>query len=424
MICPNCNSEKTRKSGFNDNGSQRYYCNNCHKKFTPGFSPLPKVNKECPYCHSTNTKRGGSLASGAKRYICKDCKKGFSDNTIVREEVHEICPVCNSTNINRCGKNPSGSQRYFCKDCHKRFTKDIKIRPIKYWEVRCPVCHNRYSVKAGVTGNGNQYYKCTKCNHKFLENPVYVHTTEETKNLILKMYVEGKHKKDIAKELGISDKTIYKYTKGLTHTTAQDKVRAYIIKEVLNGRDLNDLAKEVNYKPNSIMSIMTPIYKMERVTGIRRNKVINYLLENKTIEETAKLCKCSIFAVKNIKKNYVTKFLKRKNKLNVLTALKEILNGKNIKQVCKVYNVQEKNMQKRLEKFYNQEELTDSQKSLIYKFGVQCRVPAGYLAPYVPCSIKKCNEFLSKYNIPEKQEYVLDERERTFDNIWLDSFVK
>jgi transposase-like protein len=35
VICPYCKSERTKKSGKNGSGSQRYRCLNCTRRFTP-----------------------------------------------------------------------------------------------------------------------------------------------------------------------------------------------------------------------------------------------------------------------------------------------------------------------------------------------------------------------------------------------------
>jgi len=40
ITCPQCQtSENQGKAGFNKSGSQRYYCRNCHRRYTPEPTP-------------------------------------------------------------------------------------------------------------------------------------------------------------------------------------------------------------------------------------------------------------------------------------------------------------------------------------------------------------------------------------------------
>ena len=214
--CPHCNGRKLRKAGHNESGTQRYLCKTCGKKFTPGntIGIIPE-GVECFYCHSTNLKKGGHLASGSQRYQCKDCGRYFSDKTIEREPITDSCTSCGSNNIRRCGHNACGSQRYICRDCGKRFTINPMTKQAPRFDKECPICHNKKAVRAGHTGQGKQYWKCTECGHKFLTDGKYTHLTEVTKELIVELLQAGLNKVEIAKQLGISVRSVYDYTKGM-----------------------------------------------------------------------------------------------------------------------------------------------------------------------------------------------------------------
>ena len=206
--------KNNRKSGKNDSGTQRYYCNVCGHKFTIGSIIGTFIDKLCPYCKGHNLKRAGQLRSGAKRYFCKDCNKHFSDVTIV-DEKKTPCTHCSSTAVVKCGLSSHGHQRWKCKTCGTRFTEEPMVKAPQLWEKTCPKCGHKYATKAGMTGDRKQYWKCKECNHKFLLDGKYRQTDEMEREYVVKLLEEGKTKAEISEMTGISYKTIYHITKGM-----------------------------------------------------------------------------------------------------------------------------------------------------------------------------------------------------------------
>ena len=69
------------------------------------------------------------------------------------------------------------------------------------------------------------------------------------------------------------------------------------------------------------------------------------------------------------------------------------------------------------------ENITTEQKANIVKFGIGAAVPVEYVAPYIPCSIKKCQEILSKYTVKPRKKYERTEQEKHQDWYDLDKYI-
>lgn len=78
----------------------------------------------------------------------------------------------------------------------------------------CPKCQHTNFVKAGFN-NGRQRYKCKGCSHYFsVKKPIH-HKSNETKQMAIKMYLEGLGFRAIGRLLNISHQTVYKWVKQL-----------------------------------------------------------------------------------------------------------------------------------------------------------------------------------------------------------------
>ncbi|OOR87770.1 hypothetical protein B0182_11505 [Moraxella bovis] len=63
--------------------------------------------------------------------------------------------------------------------------------------------------------NGRQRYKCKGCSHYFSVKKPIRHKSNETKQMAIKMYLEGLGFRAIGRLLNISHQTVYKWVKQL-----------------------------------------------------------------------------------------------------------------------------------------------------------------------------------------------------------------
>lgn len=78
-------------------------------------------------------------------------------------------------------------------------------------KVICPSCKSDQVVEAGNTSNNKQRYKCRNNNCQkftFILEYSYLGILPEVKNKIIKMAMNGSGIRDIARVLGISQKTV------------------------------------------------------------------------------------------------------------------------------------------------------------------------------------------------------------------------
>ena len=76
----------------------------------------------------------------------------------------------------------------------------------------CPKCQSQHFVKAGFN-NGRQRYKCKLCNHYFSVQKPVRHKSDETKQMAIKMYLEGLGFRAIGRLLNVSHQTAYRWVK-------------------------------------------------------------------------------------------------------------------------------------------------------------------------------------------------------------------
>lgn len=384
-ICPHCGG-RTRKSGYNDSGSQRYLCLDCGKK-SSGNTTLKYFRDyesgiECPFCHSKYIKKGGHLKDGTQRYECKGCKKFFSSKTIIKEDLGKECPRCHSHRIGTSGHNRNGSIRYRCLDCKSRFSDNPIIRIPANHPIQCPKCNHVGAKRAGKTGNGSQYYICKNCGHKYLEHPIQVKLSEEQFNEMIKERIIGIPVTTLSEKYNKSPKTIYNITKPYMTLINKQEIELMRLKHIeeLEEKRMSELRRQ-----EQLMEML------KRLEGTKR---MNMIIERENMSEESRQNIKSL-----LKSGYEAK------KISEMTG-STIAVIKDLEASCTRY-----------------EKLTEEQEQLIVKFGVGCSVPADYLAPYVPCSLRACKRVLSQYKVPEKKQFVVDEREKSFDKIWLNSFL-
>lgn len=159
--------------------------------------------------------------------------------------------------------------------------------------------------------------------------------------------------------------------------------------------------------------------KFKWTTDTDKDNIITLRNEGKTITEICKLTGLSPKTISKVLKEKfdLIKLPKTKQELTVELIKTLSLSGASIKEICAksgytpsgVYNILRK--------------ISPEQKALIIHFGVGCAVPAEYIAPYIPCSVKLVNDILSKYKIPKRKQYILTEKEKLDDRMTLEAFL-
>lgn len=423
--CPHCGSTHFHKAGFLASGKQRYLCNDCKK----GFSSFLNKNEilDCIYCKSKNVIRHGIIA-GQQEYLCKDCNKRYTENTIIKEQVkdpcpycggkltvkgwsnnHTVrryvckscgkslsgdiskynkmeklkpCPYCNSTNVKKSGKLASGSQRYYCNDCNKQYSENTVIKEAAYRPDKCPKCGESQIRLCGKSREGKQRYLCVSCNYKFVENPqikeaqTYTKTCPKCQNT------------QVVKNGKTHGKQYWKCTKCGHKFLEQQKYR---------------------HKTEDQKESFVALYQ----AGVTQKQIAEQL--NTSVKTVYRILK------ENQALKTETKTPQGKTRQLIVEA---ILKGANMQHISKVTNFDTKILRDIMRYEYAKEKLTEQQKDLIIKFGVNCAVPVDYLAPYIPCSQRMCKQILRGYEIKEKKLEPLTEQQKAFDRLELDKFIR
>jgi transposase-like protein len=434
--CPICGGELKYKGWSNNGHSRRYLCRECGKSFSgedPTKLKVKVVEKPCPYCGSENIKKGGHLKSGAKRYVCNDCGKGYNENTVltVRKYRPKECPKCHGTHINCSGyETKTHKQRYKCVDCGYKFVENPTQPTFKQWDIECPYCHNIGAKKAGVSSNRKQYFICLKCNHKFMENQHHQHTTPELRANVIRDLELGMTKIDISVKYGVSEKTIRTITRGKELAWRRIQREQTILEN--KKKKLKIQKTKLEFRKRNVEQLKNKIVYNYSCYGVSLEEnlckefdsLFNLYLEDKikkyTLEEQFKVLLEKGYPIMEQKQKEHEIKLKRQRKFYMI---KEILEGNTEESVASKYNIDIKHLQDILEKYYEMEDITERQKTDIIKFGIGAAVPVEYIAPYIPCSIKKCQKILSKYTIRKRQKYERTETDKHQDWYELDKFI-
>lgn len=76
----------------------------------------------------------------------------------------------------------------------------------------CPKCKSTHLVKAGFA-YGKQRHRCKECNHYFTVMRKSTKKSDETKQMAIKMYLEGLGFRAIGRLLNISHQTAYRWVR-------------------------------------------------------------------------------------------------------------------------------------------------------------------------------------------------------------------
>lgn len=296
--CPKCGG-KLRYKGWSNNGTvRRYICSNCKTGFSGDINNLVDrtIEKKCPYCGGDHIKRCGKLKSGVTRYYCNDCKKGFNENTQPKETMPHCCPKCGNTELKYCGFQENGKQRYKCVSCGHKFVKEPQVVFYKKHNKKCPRCGHDWAKKAGKT-NGKQYYICLSCNHKYLENRQVHHLTLQENELIKSMFQQGITIKEIAEQIGTTERTI------------RNKFNEYrkiaAIKDIFKGISEQQVCKKHRITLNKIQDMLKDLYKKEKLSDASKGLIYKFGVQLAVPADfIAPYIPCSIHACEKYLSNY------------------------------------------------------------------------------------------------------------------------
>lgn len=352
--------------------------------------------KICPHCNSTKVRKSGKLPSGKQRYLCATCGKYHSEGNPIKKVEYHTCPHCGGR-TRKSGYNDSGSQRYLCLDCGKKSSGNTTLKYFRDYEsgIECPFCHSKYIKKGGHLKDGTQRYECKDCGKFFSSKTV------------------------IKEDLGKECPRCHSHRIGTSGHNRNGSIR------------YRCLDCKSRFSDNPIIRIPAnhPVQcpKCDHIGAKKAGKTGNgsqyYICKkcgHKYLEHPIQV---------KLSEEQFNEMIKER----IIGVPVAILAEKYNKSPKTIYNItkpfmylinkQELELKRLKSMKFLEEELTEEQEQLIIKFGVGCSVPATYLAPYVPCSIKTCKRVLSRYEIPKKKHFVIDDKEKSFDKFWLNSFL-
>ncbi len=74
---------------------------------------------------------------------------------------------------------------------------------------QCPHCHtSKNQVKNGFTQSGSQIYKCKLCNRKYTPRPKSVGHSLETKQMAIRLVLDGNSQRQAARHVGVAPQSI------------------------------------------------------------------------------------------------------------------------------------------------------------------------------------------------------------------------
>ena len=83
--------------------------------------------------------------------------------------------------------------------------------------MRCPKCKTQSKqVKNGLNGSGSQKYLCKICGHKYTPEPKVNRYPAETRQLAIRMYVEGSSYGSIARILKVNPQSVANWVQSHT----------------------------------------------------------------------------------------------------------------------------------------------------------------------------------------------------------------
>lgn len=460
-ICPRCRSDKIRRNGFEESGKQRYKCSSCNKYFTDKEPrELNVYPKTCPKCGNIGVHKAGK-EHGKQNWICVKCNHKFlnvpKSKTIPQEIIDKIIPLLEKgyMKIEVAGELGISVKTVhnYSKGFSTRPVKKVKQKTVKLSDVKCPYCGTYENRKDGFI-SGAQRYQCKHCGKKFTERTIFPipkaekvekpkikkktvnKITEEIISKMEELLEKNYTKTQVAAELKLFLRTVQKYTKGMDVKIKEKRDLAEQLKleKLKEQKELQRLQKaKLEEKKNFVSTLrykyQVKLKEFEVEIPTQFISCFNDLSERFMNEEIDKY---------TLLKEFNILFDKVQEQMNILAEekmlqdketrlkniVKDIFKGVPENIVMDKYKATKEELKKLIYPFYEKEQINSVQQQTIVKFGVKCGVPVEYIAPYIPCSIKLCSKILSQYKIPTFVKKEIDIKERNFDRVWLDSFVR
>ena len=334
----------------------------------------------CVYCNSERIIKSGKNKKGIQTYQCNDCKRKFSETSILPDKITERCPYCGGELKYKGWSNNKSTRRYICSNCKKGFSGDLSNLKVRQIDMPCPYCGSSNIRKGGKLQSGAKRYLCNTCGKNFNENTVIVEKEHRPEKCpicqdthIIKCGHDTK-----------TNKQRYK-CKNCGHKFIEDYVLPFIKHEKTCPRCGYVGAKKAG-KSGS---------KKQYYICLKCN---HKYLENPTYRQTTQ------------KERFLI--------------IKLYLQGKNYSEISKILNRNERTIRSIVDKYYKRETLTKDQLDTIYKYGVLLNIPPEFVAPYIPCTMRRCKRILAQY---EKRKIIrpqLTQKEKEQDWATLDQFIK
>ena len=269
------------------------------------------------------------------------------------------CPRCGSEKLQKKGIR-AGKQRYRCTECKANFCYGVKYKSAPIYKEpsrSCLYCGSNNTSRDGKLPNGSQRYKCYSC---------------------------GK---------GFSDSTVIKEPE-------PDKFCPYC------GSKLNKIGySKLGYKEyhckncNKNCTANAEGTPQKRETFKNINKDIKCpSCESKDLRLAGQRNGRRKFSCKTCGRTFIeSSSIKRHSKKEILQIVISVFQGNSIDQVAQHFKTTKKNINCIMKRYYDKEIITPEKKKLILNYGGILKVPIDYLAPYIHCSYKACEDIIKEY---------------------------
>lgn len=379
LICPRCNGQHIIKKGFLRSGKRCYLCKDCKKSFSFKTEIL-KTIVPCFYCNSSNTVKAGKTSHGIQVHKCKDCNRTFSENRVQYESIDTPCPYCGGELHYKGWDNTGTVRRFKCHSCKKTFSGDLNNLKIRTIEKPCPYCGSEDVRKGGRLDSGAKRYKCNDCGKGYSEITVVTeapHKPEYCPKCNGTHITLSGHDNKSGKQRYKCGTCGYKFVENPQHPTPIIWPKQCPNCDHVGARKVGKSGGKQRYQCFNCghRYLEGGLYK--HINEIRRKQIIHLYIKGTPAAKVAEQLQVSEKTVRNVMTTY-----------------------------------------------YKHEKLSDEQKQLIYKFGIECNVPVDYLAPYINCTKNTCKKYLSQFNLKPKKIYIPTEQEKYFDRMELEKFIR
>jgi len=455
-VCFYCGSENIKRAGHLRNGVQRYYCKDCKRHFSETSKHTVPVDTVCPHCNSTDLVRAGHNREGSQRYLCHNCGKKFTDvrKPRIAQRWDKECPQCGNKIAVKAGHTGTGKQYWKCIECGHKFLEDGKYKHLTDATKQLVI----YMLQLGNTKkhiaevlqlSEKTVYNITKG----MEIP-WIQQRKERIELEKKMLLYKTYRAKLGEILKLEElktKTFeqgYKYIKQLEMKQEKQKKqqeeyarRKLYASSVLMGLAVSDelekrvkelinlyaerkvskqiLCKELKILKDRAGRILARD-KEQAEKDIRRNQIHTIIKnwenttnpDNMSKEDSEKLdYMIREFIIKGLDtrllkkllaeiKDNIDKYEAQQLRIQIMERnkqlQKDILRGKNIDKLAIEYNLPSKRIRQIARPLYEKEVLTETQKKMIFKYGVLLNIPVDYVAEYIPCSEYTCNKYIQE----------------------------